>query len=167
MKVRIVLVASCRSCLIKLSQYVEFAGGDVEGEDEDGIDGYDVSLPNPNAEKANSHQAKSLEALLALKNKRIADELAKFRVLHDELETSLRVTEEKLASSDAELNKQKALNERLENDLLHLEQHKQEPSTSRDRGDDLTSSSVDLLADLDLGSRRPTVRTFPLPIDLH
>lgn len=39
-----------------------------------------LRLPNPNASKANTHEAKSLEALLATKNKRILEELTKFRV---------------------------------------------------------------------------------------
>lgn len=38
-----------------------------------------LQLPNPNASKANAHQD-SLEVLLATKNKRIQDELTKFRV---------------------------------------------------------------------------------------
>lgn len=44
--------------------------------------GYDVGiqLPNPNADKANAQQGKSLEALLATKNKRLLEELTKFRV---------------------------------------------------------------------------------------
>jgi homeobox protein cut-like len=63
-----------------ITQYVEFAGAEEDDQDESSVDGYDVQLPNPNAEKANSQQGKSLEALLALKNKRILDELAKFRV---------------------------------------------------------------------------------------
>jgi homeobox protein cut-like len=62
------------------SQYVEFAGAEDEEEDDDSVNGFDVQMPNPNAEKANIQQAKSLEALLALKNRRILDELAKFRV---------------------------------------------------------------------------------------
>jgi homeobox protein cut-like len=63
-------------------EYVEFAGAEEDDQDGSSVDGYDVQLPNPNAEKANSQQAKSLEALLALKNKRILDELAKFRVCY-------------------------------------------------------------------------------------
>jgi homeobox protein cut-like len=39
-----------------------------------------LQLPNPNASKANAHPANSLEALLATKNKRILEELTKFRV---------------------------------------------------------------------------------------
>lgn len=45
--------------------------------DED--DGH-IHLPNPNADKANAQHGKSLEALLATKNKRILEELTKFRV---------------------------------------------------------------------------------------
>jgi hypothetical protein len=39
-----------------------------------------VHLPNPNADKANAQHGKSLEALLATKNKKILEELTKFRV---------------------------------------------------------------------------------------
>jgi homeobox protein cut-like len=39
-----------------------------------------LQLPNPNASKANAHPTSSLEALLATKNKRILEELTKFRV---------------------------------------------------------------------------------------
>lgn len=46
------------------------------------MNGYDsgVHLPNPNADKANAQQGKSLEVLLATKGKRIQEELTKFRV---------------------------------------------------------------------------------------
>lgn len=42
--------------------------------------GLQLHLPNPNADKANAQRGKSLEVLLATKNKRILEELAKFRV---------------------------------------------------------------------------------------
>lgn len=42
--------------------------------------GLDLRLPDPNADKANSQQGRSLETLLAAKNKRILEELTKFRV---------------------------------------------------------------------------------------
>lgn len=66
-----------------LQQYVEFAGLDEDAdEDTERMNGYDtgVHLPNPNADKANAQQGKSLEALLATKSKRIQEELTKFRV---------------------------------------------------------------------------------------
>lgn len=43
-------------------------------------DALGLQLPNPNAAKANAQQGKPLEVLLATKNKRILEELTKFRV---------------------------------------------------------------------------------------
>jgi homeobox protein cut-like len=59
---------------------VEFAGGDVDDLDDPHPNGLDLRLPDPNADKANSQQGRSLETLLAAKNKRILEELTKFRV---------------------------------------------------------------------------------------
>lgn len=56
-------------------QFVEFAGID-DLEDE----ATDVRMPNPNAEKANKQHAQSLESLLMTKNKRLLDEVTRFRV---------------------------------------------------------------------------------------
>lgn len=64
---------------ILIPQYVEFAGAGYDDDEEDGGDG-DVHMPDPNAQKANQQQAKSLEALVLAKNKRILEELTKFRV---------------------------------------------------------------------------------------
>jgi homeobox protein cut-like len=82
MKVSSAQMAST-SLLISLLQYVEFAGGEDDAwlsdeELSDQPNGYDVYLPNPNADK--DARGKSLEALLAAKNKRILEELTKFRV---------------------------------------------------------------------------------------
>jgi homeobox protein cut-like len=66
-----------------LLQYVEFAGLEGDLDEEDGLapdNHLGLQLPNPNASKANAHPANSLEALLATKNKRILEELTKFRV---------------------------------------------------------------------------------------
>lgn len=82
----------CRSCFdhaytrLMCFQYVEFAG--LEGDDdiEDDLDlngdalGLHLPSPNPNTQKFNTQQGKSLEVLLATKNKRILEELTKFRV---------------------------------------------------------------------------------------
>jgi homeobox protein cut-like len=59
---------------------VEFAGGEEDDLDDPHPNGLDLRLPDPNADKANSQQGKSLEILLAAKNKRILEELTKFRV---------------------------------------------------------------------------------------
>ncbi|KZV97753.1 hypothetical protein EXIGLDRAFT_348330 [Exidia glandulosa HHB12029] len=107
---------------LEIMKYVEFAGGNDQGWDADEQNGYanGVRLPDPNADKAAQQHGKSLEALLAAKNKRILDELTKFRIMHGELEASLRQAEEELANSRAELERRTALNEKLENDLLQL-----------------------------------------------
>lgn len=66
-------------------QYVEFAGLEGDLDEEDGLasdNQLGLQLPNPNASKANAHPTSSLEALLATKNKRILEELTKFRVRH-------------------------------------------------------------------------------------
>jgi homeobox protein cut-like len=82
-----------------------------------------LQLPSPNASSNNGQQCRSLEALLATKNKKILDELAKFRILHGELETALRAAEEKLVQAEAEVRRQRELNEKLENDLLAVDNH--------------------------------------------
>ena len=69
--------------LPNVPQYVEFAGLEDE-EQEDALSenggALGLQLPNPNAEKANAQRGNSLEVLLATKNKRILEELTKFRV---------------------------------------------------------------------------------------
>ena len=71
------------TCSYGVLQYVEFAGLEGDLDEEDGFasdNQLGLQLPNPNASKANAHPASSLEALLATKNKRILEELTKFRV---------------------------------------------------------------------------------------
>jgi len=51
----------------------------MDGDDEQ-PNGLELRLPDPNADKVNSQHGKSLETLLAAKNKRILEELTKFRV---------------------------------------------------------------------------------------
>ena len=56
--------------------------GDEDAEDDITLNGdaLGLHLPDPNAEKANAQRGKSLEVLLATKNKRILEELTRFRV---------------------------------------------------------------------------------------
>jgi hypothetical protein len=60
--------------------------------------------------------------------------------------------ESELAAAEAELEKQRTLNERLENDLLQLEAHK----AQRTSGDATPADGDDVLAGLDLG-KKPAV----------
>ncbi|KAF5370573.1 hypothetical protein D9758_001927 [Tetrapyrgos nigripes] len=143
---------------LEIMKYVEFSGFEEEEDDQDQLNGYEVGvqLPDPNAEKANAQQGKSLEALLATKNKRILEELTKLRILHSELEASLQTVHGQLESTTEELTKQKALNENLENDLLSMNRHKT-------NGDAPPSESSDVLAGLDLGRKADSARNSPVP----
>ncbi|KAJ7859720.1 CASP C terminal-domain-containing protein [Mycena leptocephala] len=151
---------------LEIMKYVEFAGLD-EDADEDGDHGDEsgLQLPNPNAQKANAHRGKTLEALLATKNKRILEELTKFRILHTDLEASLQTAEERLATTSTELEKQKILNEKLETDLVSMNSHKSNGDLPPSEGD-----STDVLAGLDLGRKtacssiqEQPVRSSPIP----
>ncbi|KIY74451.1 hypothetical protein CYLTODRAFT_416284 [Cylindrobasidium torrendii FP15055 ss-10] len=136
-----------------IMKYVEFAGFD------DDFD-HDVHLPNPNPEK--EEEVKSLEALLALKNKKLLEELTKIRILHGELGSSLDAARESADAKEAELKKQKMLNEKLETDLMSAGTGNATPTT------DSKDIELDVLADLgkpkesgDGGSS--SVRTTPIP----
>ncbi|KAG8981539.1 hypothetical protein FRB93_008556 [Tulasnella sp. JGI-2019a] len=113
-----------------IMKYVEFSGGDDT--EMDGTDslGLGVSLPDPNADKANQQNAQSLESLLMAKNKRMLDELTKFRIMYGEAESSLQVTTESLDHCRSELEKERLLTERLENDLLQVNSQQQRPGQS-------------------------------------
>ncbi|KAJ4483236.1 CASP C terminal-domain-containing protein [Lentinula aciculospora] len=142
---------------LDIMKYVEFAGFEDDTEDDQSsIEGYEVGiqLPNPNADKANVQQGKPLETLLATKNKRLLEELTKLRILHGELEASLHYAQGQLDSTSAELEKQKDLNEKLENDLLSL---------NKPSGNITPSRSSEILVGLELGARESSARSTPVP----
>ncbi|KZS93958.1 hypothetical protein SISNIDRAFT_453667 [Sistotremastrum niveocremeum HHB9708] len=119
---------------LEIMKFVEFAGADIN-DSEDDIDGDQnqddgLRLPNPNSSKQSDGQNKSLEVLLASKNKRMLDELTKFRVLHGELEASLTRISAELEEHKAELQKQKELNEKLELDLLQVHKSSTPPDSN-------------------------------------
>jgi homeobox protein cut-like len=66
------------------------------------------------------------------------------QILHNELEASLQRTQDDLASTTQELEKHRRLNERLESDLLKIEQHGNGDATPADPAED------DVLAELGL-----------------
>ncbi|KAI0048257.1 hypothetical protein FA95DRAFT_1588758 [Auriscalpium vulgare] len=158
---------------LEIMKYVEFAGleGDLD-DDEPAGNELGLQLPNPNASKANAQQSNSLEVLLATKNKRILEELTKFRILHRELEASLQQTRDALEGTAAELEKQRELNERLENDLLQLDRRAHNGDANGSGETDGASehgSEKDVLAGLDLGKKTKgsangtPVRNTPIP----
>ncbi|KAF9230537.1 CASP C terminal-domain-containing protein [Melanogaster broomeanus] len=131
-----------------------------------------LTPPGPNADKANAQHGKSLEVLLASKNKRILEELTRFRILHRSLEESLRSTQSELDMTRAELSKQSSLNEKLETDLLALDNRPAHPPRGSANG---TVDSDDPLSGLglDLGLENikskqgetsgSTTRSTPIP----
>ena len=75
------------------------------------------------------------------------------------METALQSVQSQLEATEAELERQRALNEKLETDLLHMDQRQSEggvngSSASPANG---TSTPVDVLAGLELGKKN-TVR---------
>ncbi|KAI0281035.1 CASP C terminal-domain-containing protein [Russula aff. rugulosa BPL654] len=158
---------------LEIMKYVEFAGLEGDLDEEDGVPSDNqlgLQLPNPNASKANAQPANSLEALLATKNKRILEELTKFRILHGEREASLQRAREDLASTTSELERHRELNERLESDLLKIEQHGQ-GGNDQENGDanPVENGEDDILAGLglELGlttkDKDSVVQTKPIP----
>ncbi|KAG8985697.1 hypothetical protein FRB90_004505 [Tulasnella sp. 427] len=147
-------------------KFVEFAGADAEDESTD------VRMPNPNAEKANRQQAQSLESLLMTKNKRLLDEVTRFRIMYTELEASVQGIKDSLDHCRSELDKQRQLNEKLEADLMQVNPN----ATSTDRqlsggalgfgGTPGTSTPQDGLAGLNLGQKSLDVsrRDSPAPV---
>ncbi|CAL1706846.1 unnamed protein product [Somion occarium] len=154
---------------LEIMKYVEFAGLEEDDDDELGplVDGngdaLGLHLPNPNADKANAQRGKSLEVLLATKNKRILEELTKFRILHGELEASLLASQTQLAETESELQKRKALNERLENDLVQMDRHKPNGDASGYHTPADSSTSSDALAGLELGKKDVPARQGHIP----
>lgn len=72
--------------------------------------------------------------------------------MHGELEASLSAATEQLESTNVELEKQKALNDKLEADLLTMDKHHvngHAPSPSE---------SSDMLANLDIGRKVSELR---------
>ena len=67
--------------VIIIHQFVEFSGFDVyDDEEKDSTNGYENGyLPNPDTSNQNFREGKSLELLLATKNKRMQEELTKLR----------------------------------------------------------------------------------------
>ena len=78
--------------------------------------------------------------------------MAYFQILHGELEASLQAAEERLDVTNYELDRQKILNEKLENDLLHMDKHKMNGKLDGIATPSETSS-LDGLAGIELGKK--------------
>jgi len=80
-----------------------------------------MRLPDPNADKANAQHGRSLENLLATKNKRLQQDLTELRVNNEELGQLNDDLSERLSSVQTDLARLKTLNEKLENDLMRVD----------------------------------------------
>ena len=80
-----------------------------------------MRLPDPNADKANAQHGRSLENLLASKNKRLQQDLTELRVNNEELGQLNDDLSERLFSVQGDLARLKTLNEKLENDLMRVD----------------------------------------------
>ena len=108
-------------------------------------------MPNPNAEIANKSLARSLENLLVAKNRRLTEDLTKLRVSFEELSAEHASSSGALEALQSDLARQKALNEKLENDLV---------SVNRDDRSGSHTPSAAGLAGLDIG--KPDGRSTPV-----
>jgi len=136
-------------------QYVEFAGMDPDEtfDEEASFSDEVVRLPNPNAVIANQHRGKPLENLLMAKNRKLQDELTNLRVAHEELFATHRNIAADLDALHSRFDDQRALNDRLENDLLRINQGGDRTATP--------TSREDPLANLHVGRKEPTPSPAP------
>jgi len=147
---------------LEIMKYVEFGGMDDEDYGQEPSNGLGLSLLNPATKRANVQENKPLEVLLASKNARITEELTRLRVLQTDNERTLQEMSEELRITRLELEEKRTLTEKLEMDLLQIDQHK--PNGLRDSG---TATPSDVLSDLDIGGRRSNndtpARSTPIP----
>ncbi|KAK1922128.1 CASP C terminal-domain-containing protein [Papiliotrema laurentii] len=129
---------------LEIMKYVEFSGADFDVDE-------DVRLPDPNADVANKELGRSLENLLVSKNRRLLDELTKLRVSWEELSAQHIKSEDTVESLQAEVARQRGLNEKLENDLMSLNKEGLERSGGSGIG----------LAGLDIGGKGVEGKTLP------
>jgi homeobox protein cut-like len=83
------------------------------------------------------------------KNRRLQEEVTKLRVAHEDLSALSQRAESELAEVQSELAKQRSLNERLENDLLMVNNGDVKERTERQG----SMTPAQGLAGLDLGGK--------------
>jgi homeobox protein cut-like len=123
---------------LQIIKYVEFAV-------QDGADGPAAQEVEGSAASAASG-AKPLEALLIEKNRKLQDEATTMRVEHEALSKGASASAKQLAALQAEVERLRALNVRLEDDLVNFDTAR--PSTSQAR-DKSSMSAEEALAEMD------------------
>ncbi|KLO05744.1 hypothetical protein SCHPADRAFT_1002727 [Schizopora paradoxa] len=145
---------------LDIMKYVEFGGMDDEDAGHEPDNELGLSLLNPATKKAEEN--KPLEVLLASKNARITEELTRLRVLQGDNDRALQELSDELRITRSELEEKRSLCEKLEMDLLQLDQHK--PNGVHDSG---AATPSDVLSDLDIGGKKSKdgtpARSTPIP----
>lgn len=121
---------------LEIFKYVEFAADrNLDDKDENGI-----------GERAASTSAKPLETLLIEKNRQLQDEVTNMRVSKTEMESASSQVQKELEKANSEVRRLKALNERLEDDLVNMK-----PDDSRISRKEATPgmSAEEALAEMD------------------
>ncbi|KAG0642014.1 CASP C terminal-domain-containing protein [Tuber brumale] len=117
---------------LEILKSIEFSTGD-DGEDEDEMLDFSRTGTADNGSTMNGGKVKgdkeeTLEQLLLARNKKLGSDLTLLRVSHDELSQQLRVLQQTLDSTTSELSSSRALNQKLEDDLLKFQQETQHSS---------------------------------------
>ncbi|GAA6014132.1 hypothetical protein JCM11491_004115 [Sporobolomyces phaffii] len=142
---------------LEIMKYVEFAGmnlDEVVGEAGDSMADL-VRMPDPNADKVNQQRGKPLENLLMAKNRKLQDELTALRVAHDELAIGHQSIQHDFENLSSRFEEQRALNDRLENDLLRINESKNPVSVS-------VAAREDPLASLQFGKKSQEAAAPPV-----
>ncbi|BGO92237.1 Golgi membrane protein [Rhodotorula toruloides NP11] len=153
---------------LEIMKYVEFAGmdlDDVPGESGDSVADL-VRLPDPNADKANQHRGKPLENLLMAKNRKLQDEVTSLRVAHDELVSAHEGMLGEFEQLQARCEEQKQLVDRLENDLVRINESRAGGGAAGQGGPD-AHAREDPLAGLQLGKKASLLAQDAPPVQPH
>ncbi|KAF8246507.1 hypothetical protein K440DRAFT_631993 [Wilcoxina mikolae CBS 423.85] len=94
---------------LEILKSIEFSTGDDDDDD-----------PEPDLISSSSDK-ESLEQLLLARNKKLGNELTVLRVSHQDLSQRLQTLQQTLDSTTSELTSARALNQKLEDDLLKLQ----------------------------------------------
>lgn len=144
---------------LEIMKYVEFSGADFEDND-----GEEPRLPDPNASVANKQRGQSLEKLLTSKNRRLLEDLTKLRVSWEDLSSEHAKAEEMIEGLQVDLALQRELVEKLESDLMVLNNREDRVGTPGQglAGLDIGSKPVSFLtllqqATSDITSGRPCI----------
>ncbi|RPB04845.1 hypothetical protein L873DRAFT_1665152 [Choiromyces venosus 120613-1] len=117
---------------LEILKSIEFSTGH-DGEEEDEMLDFSRTGTADNRSAMNGGKVKgdkkeTLEQLLLARNKKLGNDLTLLRVSHDELSQQLRTLQQTLDSTTSELSTSRALNQKLEDDLLKFQQETQHSS---------------------------------------